>query len=178
MALNLRHKVGLCATLVCIGLIVLLGGAVRTSVGIGLLGFAFSWAFGSNYRLVHWLLLAFGLILLVPAAGDAILWPRTKPDLIKAQNSIIDGDKGLLEVDRSLSMHLASSREIQKAQSDIMKDSEQLYKDYRELQTLQAQGVLGRVIDNDWGTLVGGMLLLSAGVGLLLGVKPVRQKRP
>ena len=46
--LNRRHRAGLCATLVCVGLILLLGGGVRPAVGIGLLGIAFSWALGSD----------------------------------------------------------------------------------------------------------------------------------
>jgi hypothetical protein len=46
--LNLRHKLSLCATLVCVGLLVLLGVGVRTIVGIGCLGIAFSWVFGSS----------------------------------------------------------------------------------------------------------------------------------
>jgi uncharacterized integral membrane protein len=223
---NRRQHAALCATLICVGLILVLGGKVRDAVGILLLGMAFSWALGSNSRLVHWLFVVFGLLLLLSAALDGFLWRRNKPEFINGQISIIDGDRSLIEADRSafaddakgnkeLSKDAKSLRELSDAyllrpsseilreyerkrqdlQEKIEKDSalskdlvesgHELFKheltlrdDERKLQKLQAERVFQQVMKNDWGTIVGGLLLLIAGLGLIVGVKPVGQNQP
>jgi hypothetical protein len=172
--LNRRHKTALCATLVCVGLILLLGGGVRAAVGIGLLGIAFSWAFGSNYRLVHWLFVVFGLLLLIPAIGDGLFWPRNKPEVIKNQTSIIEGDRDMIKNDMSLIAEETDKQEQRKEREDLNKQSDELFKDQQELRRLQDEGIFRHIVKNDWGTIVGGLLLLSAGLGLVVGVKPVQ----
>jgi hypothetical protein len=66
MRLNRRHKAALCGTLVCLGLILLYGHlSLRHLAGILFLGLAYSWAIGSNSRIVHWLFISFGFLLLL-----------------------------------------------------------------------------------------------------------------
>jgi hypothetical protein len=104
--LNRKNKGALCAALICVGLILLLGGGVRPACGIGLLGIAFSWAFGANKRIVHWLFLILGLSLLVVAFLDEYEWRKNKPDLISDYASEIETDKSLLQSDISLNANL------------------------------------------------------------------------
>lgn len=158
---------------VCVGLILLLNGAVRTAVSIGFLGVAFSWAFGSNYRLVHWLCVAFGLLLFIPAVGDGVVWFRNKPELIKDQMSIIQIDRDVLKNDESISQSETDRQEHRKDQEQVFRDMNNLSKDQVELSLRKSEGVFRHVIRIDWETIVGGTLLLSAGLGLLLGVKPL-----
>jgi uncharacterized membrane protein YqjE len=164
--LNLRHKLAVCATVVCVGLIFLLGGAVRTAVSIGLLGVAFSWAFGSNYRLVHWLCVGCGLLLLISVAGDGFVWRREKPSFIKDQLAMVENDRSLLK-DEEADIQRETDR--QKYNRDVSEYT----KDLQELAHLKGETVFRHVMRIDWETIVGGILLLSAGLGLVLGVKPV-----
>lgn len=180
--LNRRHKAGLCATLICVGFILLLGGnwdypdvGIRPVVGVMLLGMAFSWALGSNNRLIHWLFVVFGLLYLVSVALDVFMWPRNKPEIIKDQISIIEGDRDILKNDRSILTLEMDRQEQRKEQEAVSKDSDELFKDERELRRLQTETTFRHVVKNDWGELVGGLLLLSAGLGLILGVKPMRK---
>jgi hypothetical protein len=176
--LNRRHKTALCATLICVGLILLLGVGIRAAVGVGLLGIAFSWALGSNYRLVHWLFVVFGVLLLVPAVGDGFSWSRNKAEVIKDQASLIQTDRNMLKNDLSLMMGETDRQERRKEQEQNRKHWEELSRDEQELFSLQAEGIFRHVLKNDWATLAGGLLLLSAGLGLVLGLKPVRQSQP
>jgi len=190
---NIRHKLALWAVLVCLGFTVLLGGSARTAFGVVLLGFAFSWAFGSNHRLVHWLFVVAGVILFLPALGDAILWPRTKSELIKLQNSLIDSDRMLVDADLNrTTVHLEDGttphppktlppdffdrKADQTNPQELIKDEEVLRSDEQELRGLQAEGIFRHVLKDDWITMTMGMLLLIAGLALLVGGKPVRRE--
>ena len=175
--LNRRHKTALCAALICVGLIVLLGGGVRAAAGIGLLGIAFSWAFGSNYRAVHWSFVAFGLLLLIPPVAAVFLWPRNKPEAIKFQTSIVKGDRLVVDAERSIMVDEEDRQERQKDREELSKSSDQLLEDEQELRTLQAEDSFRYVLKNDWELVAGGILLLSSGLGLTVGVKPVRQSQ-
>jgi hypothetical protein len=166
--LNRRNKTALCGTLICVGLIVLLGGGVRAAVGIALLGIAFSWAFASDYRLVHWLFVVFGVLLLVPAAGDGLLWPRNKPEVIKDQTSIIETDRDMLKSDLSLITEAADAQERRKSEEEYNRHSNELLKDGQELRRLQTEGTFHHVLRIDWGPALGGLLLLGAGLGLII----------
>lgn len=200
--LNRRRQAALCATLVCVGLILLLGGKVRDAVGITLLGMAFSWALGSNNRLVHWLYVICGLLLLVIPVGDGFLWPREKSEEIKGQTSLVETEKDIVQDDVSSSdqvkrqledafhgidkdnaeNHLKRIEilkpEVERLQIKEDKDNTELYKGQAELQHLEAEGIFRHVMKNDWGNVAGGLLLLSAGLGLMVGVKPVRKDQP
>jgi hypothetical protein len=257
--LNRRHKVALCATLICMGLILLLGGGAPTAVGIRpalgimLLGLAFSWALGSNNRLVHWLFIVFGLLLLLSLAFDGFLWRRAKAQIIKSQISVIDGDRWIIESERSgiesdrsliqadrsafaedtkgnrdlstdaeilgglsdaylvspssenlrdygrkrrdlqekIEKDSALNKDLAQSTKEMLKDEQALWddrqtlrdderklqSDEREQQNLQAEGIFRHVLKTNWGTVVGGLLLLSAGLGLIVGVEPARQNQ-
>jgi len=185
-----------------VGLILLLGGKVRDAVGITLLGMAFSWALGSNNRLVHWLYVICGLLLLVIPVGDGFLWPREKSEEIKGQTSLVETEKDIVQDDVSSSdqvkrqledafhgidkdnaeNHLKRIEilkpEVERLQIKEDKDNTELYKGQAELQHLEAEGIFRHVMKNDWGNVAGGLLLLSAGLGLMVGVKPVRKDQP
>lgn len=174
--LNLRHKLALCATLVCVGLIVLLGGGTRAAVGIGILGIAFSWAFGSNHRLVHWLFVIFGVPLLIPAVVDALRWPTDKPEIIKDQTSIIAADLDMVKNDMSRITEESDRREQAKDREEHLNHSDALFRDQMKLARLQNEGIIRHVVRNDWRTILGGLLLLSSGLGLVFKVKTVRNQ--
>ena len=181
--LNRRHKAALCSTLICVGLIVLLGGAVRPTLGIGLLGLAFSWALGSDNRLVHWLFVICGLLLLVPAGGDAFLWPRQKPELIKSKTSIIGLDRDMVEsansviaADTPLDCNFYSKGEERELRYSLSEKTEFRGRT-QELQRLQAEGIFRHLMKEDWDNVLGGLLLLSSGLGLIIGVNPGRQNQ-
>jgi len=185
-----------------VGLILLLGGKVRYAVGITLLGMAFSWALGSNDRVVHWLFVICGLLLLVGPVGDGFLWPRQKPELIKGQTSLVESEKAVVQDDVSSSdqakrqledafhgidkdnagNHLKFIEilkpEVERLQVKEDKDNRELYKAQAELQHLEAEGIFRHVMRDDWANVAGGLLLLSAGLGLMVGVKPVRKGQP
>ena len=171
--LNRRRQAALCAMLVCVGLILLLGGKVRDAAGITLLGMAFSWALGSNNRLVHWLFVICGLLLLVIPVGDGFLWPRQKPELIKGQTSLVESDRGIVESTNALITQM-TQQEQRETREDLSKLSSELAKDEVELQRMQTEGIFRHVMRDDWANVAGGLLLLSAGLGLMVGVKPVR----
>ncbi len=179
--LNRRHKAALCATLICVGLILLLGGGappavgIRPAVGIMFLGMAFSWALGSNSRLVHWLFVVFGLLLLLSVAPDPFVWSRGKPEIIKDTISVIAADRDLAKYDLSLMTHETDKQEQRKDQEEFNKANDELSKDEQELRSLQTESTFRHVVKNDWGELAAGLLLLSAGLGLIAGVKPARQ---
>ena len=175
---NRRNKTALCSTLICVGLIVLFGGGVRAAVGIALLGIAFSWAFGSNSRLIHWLFVVFGLLLLIPAMVDGFLWPRNKPEIIKDQSSIIEGDREMLKNDMSAITEETDRQERRKNEEEYSKDSDELSKDERELGRLQDEGIYRHVVETDWGSALGGLLLFGAGLGLILGVREMHLPYP
>ncbi len=188
---NRRHKAALCATLICVGLILLLSHlGIRSVLGIALLGMAFSWALGSNSRLVHWLLFAFGLLLLFNAALDGYYWPKTKAEQIDAQNSIIKGDHTSREIDRD---QMQTDRELEaqaikegnqeglrqagKSYEEdshryIVDDPAAIRKDEEELRRLEGKSLLRREVEVDWDSILGGLLLFSSGLGLLIGIRP------
>jgi hypothetical protein len=175
--LNRRHKSALCATLICVGFILLLGGSVRAAVGITLLGVAFSWALGANLRVVHWLFIVFGLLLLIPAVADGILWPQVKPAFIQVQTTGIENDQNMLKMDMDLAVQETDKQEKRKDDAEVAKDQATLFRDEQELRTLRADGVFRHIIKDDWQWLAGGMLLLSAGVGLIIGIKQTGRNR-
>ncbi len=168
--LNRRHQAALCATLVCVGLILLLGGKVRDAVGISFLGIAFSWALGSNKRLVHWLFLLFGLLLLFPPILYIRDWPETKRELIGNYSLQIETDNFIIQ-SAMKDPETFGRGEIPKA----MKDRSEAQ---QEVRTLELEGAVRHVMKNDWGSVLGGLLLLTSGLGLIVGVKPVRQNQP
>lgn len=170
---NRRHKTGLFATLVCVGLIVLFGGGIRSVVGIGLLGIAFSWAFGSNSRLVHRLFVAFGLLLLIPPAWDGLSWRHQKPEAIRTQNEIVQDDAGLIKNEQALVSETSPGIERARAREELSKATTEWFHDSQELRRLQSEGTLRHVIENDWQVTLGGLLLLCSGVGLLV-LRPVK----
>jgi hypothetical protein len=172
ISLNRRQKTALCATLACVGLIVLLGGGLRQAVGISLLGIAFSWTFGSNSRFIHWLFVAFGLLLLIPSAWDGLSWVHQKPEVIKGQMAVVQTDNELIKNQESLLAETPPGIERAKTQEELSKAMIELFHDNKELRHLQAESVLRHVIENDWQTVVGGLLLMCSGVGLLVLVKP------
>jgi hypothetical protein len=63
--LNRRHKAALFANLIAAGASLVSGANLKTGLGIILLGVAFTWAIGSDSRLVHSLLLACGLLIVI-----------------------------------------------------------------------------------------------------------------
>jgi hypothetical protein len=69
-------------------------------------------------------------------------------------------------------------QERRKNQEEYSKDSDELSRDERELTSLQDEGIYRHVVKADWGTALGGLLLLGSGLGLILGVKPVQQNPP
>jgi hypothetical protein len=150
----------------------------RFAVGIFLLGIAFSWAFGSNSRIVHWLFVVSGTLLLFAAAVDAIAWPGFKAKLIGFQTSIIDSDTSAIQEENStIENTKAHAGNLDLSTTLTMLDSEYkvLSESQRELQRIQAEGPFQRVMEVDWGFVVGGMLLLGAGLGLIIGVRPMHQ---
>jgi hypothetical protein len=185
-SLNRRHKAALCGTIVCVGLIVLLGGHPHVAVGIGLLGIAYSWALGANRRAVHWLFLVFGLVLLSAPAGDVLTWPKTKADLTNGRTETINRDNEMIETEEKSQHDLASdpNPEVRAAATnreglkdyheELLASYKRLQADRDELSRLQAETTLRRAIE-DWQPFAGGFLLLCSGLGLLIGVK--RQKQ-
>jgi hypothetical protein len=65
LRLNRRHKAALFVTLVLAGASLVSGDAMKIGLGIILLGVAFTWAFGSDSRVVHRLFLACGLLIVI-----------------------------------------------------------------------------------------------------------------
>jgi len=173
--LNRRHKTAMCATLICVGLILLLGGAVRSAVGIALLGIAFSWVFGSDYRLVHWLFVILGLLLLAFVVADAFLWSTSKSRVVETQSSIVQNDRETIRLDTSIGAESPDKQQQRENQRNLEKDYDELSRDEQALRTLQTDGALRHVLRNDWGTVLGAVFLLSAGLGLLIGAKPKRK---
>jgi hypothetical protein len=49
-------------------------GGLRASFGIGLLGVVFGYALGADSRLIRWLFVIFGFLLILWATLDGILW--------------------------------------------------------------------------------------------------------
>jgi len=125
------------------------------AVGIAFLGAAYSWALGTDRRIIHWLFLIFGLLLLVPAALDACEWPQKKLELIEMDNTSIDAEKLLVQEDD---------------RKNFVANERNLERDQQELRALQAEGIVLRVMNQDWGTVVAGLLLVGSGLGLLIGI--------
>lgn len=160
--LNRRNKAALFATIVSVGLIVLLGGWDRTAAGIAILGVAFSWAFGSNSRLLHRAFVACGLLLLAPPLLDGLYWPSTKLALIDTEKNLVESQREMVKTDISLDPRVRPEKQLASDYADLAKYE-------TELAQLQNQQALSHVLQIDWGLIIGGLLLLSSGVGLLLG---------
>jgi len=158
-----------------VGLILLLGGKVHDAVGITFLGMAFSWALGSNNRLVHWLFVICGLLLLVLPVGDGFLWPREKSEEIKGQTLLVESDRHGIEEYSSLVTQM-TQQEQRESREDFSKLSSELAKAEVELQRIQTEGIFRHVMRDDWANVGGGLLLLCAGLGLIIGIKPGSQK--
>jgi hypothetical protein len=95
--LNRRHKAVLFATLVCAGIILLAGGGIGPGLGSIFLGVAL--AVGSNSRLVHWLFVAAGLLLLVTPPlyfwhERRALQAKSAPDFIPDGGDQVDKQRG------------------------------------------------------------------------------------
>ena len=67
--LNRRRKVTLFLTVLLAGIAALNGARMMQVVGISLLGLALAWAFGSDSRVVHWLFLSLGVLLVCGTVG-------------------------------------------------------------------------------------------------------------
>lgn len=165
--LNRRHKAALCSTLICVGLILLLSPGFRAPVGILLLGIAYTWALGSNIRAVHWLFLGAGVLLLLMAPLDTYLWQQGKPENISLDTSIVQGAQSVL--DSAISANSRFPRTV--SSEDLAKDYEALSKAQTDLALLQGEMPLPHALKNDWGSLAGGLLLFSSGVGLIIGLR-------
>lgn len=63
--LNRRHKLILFLTLIAAGTSLVMGAGLARAVGIVLLGAALAWMLGLNSRVVHWLFLGTGLVIVV-----------------------------------------------------------------------------------------------------------------
>jgi hypothetical protein len=177
--LNRRHKGALCATLACVGIILVTGGGVRIAVGIMFLGAAFSWALGSNKRIVHWLFVVFGLLMLVVPVAVWHSWPQRRAERIKLDKSQIEVDRGGIEIfgetvnqDSKQTEYTNEMKndihDLNNGYRDLMKDQGQLRDDQAETRPLRP------VMRETWEYITGGLLLLFSGLGLLLGVKPAR----
>jgi hypothetical protein len=164
--LNRRHRAALCGTLLCVGLIVLNGGSIRASIGIGLLGLAFSYTFGSNSRLMHWSFLIVGILLLGVVIWEGHEWPKTKVELIGDYASEIDADKTIIRTD--IQTDVSDPRAL--TRGELAKDNEELFKAERELENLKAEGSVRHVMKNDWGIIAVGLLLFISGLGLIVGI--------
>ncbi|MGC1129102.1 MAG: hypothetical protein WA875_06035 [Candidatus Acidiferrales bacterium] len=138
------------------------------------MGIGFSWALGSNSRFVHWLFVAFGLLLLIEPAWVGFSWLHQKPEFIKMQNDIIQTDRELIENQQTLVDETPPGIERAKTREGLGKATVDLFHDTRELRRLQSEGAFRFVTKNDWQPLAGGILLLCSGVGLLVGIKPRR----
>ncbi len=68
--LNRRHKFILFLTLIAAGASLVMGAGLARAVGIVLLGAAFAWMVGLNTRVVHWLFLGVGVVIV---AGTVVL---------------------------------------------------------------------------------------------------------
>lgn len=75
-SLNRRHKVMLFLTLIAAGLSLVLGAGVAKAGGVALLGMALAWIFGSDSRIVHWLLFGVGIALIAGTASFDFFWWR------------------------------------------------------------------------------------------------------
>jgi hypothetical protein len=169
--LNRRHKAALFATLVCVALLLVLSHTgIRLIVGIALLGMALSWALGSNSRPVHWLFVVVGLVLLVDPVWDGFTWPQRRPEIIESQKSLIQSDLDLLKASTDVEMHETDPQERRKDREDSEKARKGLDSDERELGQLERDGRFDHVIRNEGDEAAGGVLALSAGLGLLLWV--------
>jgi hypothetical protein len=135
-------------------MIVLLGGGVRTALGFGLLGLPFSWAFGSNQKSIHWLFVVLGCLLLIPAIRHGISWPRQRLERLNKQADLVETDHSLVQDEPNVYY-------------------EQLRQDEQELQELQRENTYHHIVKTDWPTITGGVLMLSSGVGLLIGLRSV-----
>ena len=166
-SLNRRHKVALCATLICVGLILILSHAdFRQTMGILFLGLAFGWALGSNYRAVHWVFVVLGVLLLTPAASD--VW--NIPTLIQSQTIVIEGDKDAI---KTIQANIHPGESERAFNENLRELDEALAKDLHdemELNFMERSKYLF-ALESEWRTDLGGLLLLSAGIGLLFGIK-------
>jgi hypothetical protein len=74
--LNRRHKLILFLTLIAAGASLVMSASLARAVGIALLGAALAWMLGLNSRVVHWLFLGTGLVIVVgTSALDGYLHP-------------------------------------------------------------------------------------------------------
>jgi hypothetical protein len=136
------------------------------------------------------------------SGGRRISVPREKSEEIKGQTSLVESEKAVVQDDVSSSdqakrqledafhgidkdnaeNHLKRIEilkpEVERLQIKEDKDNTELYKGQAELQRLEAEGIFRHVMKNDWGNVAGGLLLLSAGLGLMVGVKSVRKDQP
>ncbi len=87
--------------------------------------------------------------------------------------------KFVLESDSDPRVRAAAQAGMKDYHIWLLQDYKQLYADERglssdewELSRLQAETSLQRAIEVDWPPLLSGLLLLSSGVGLLVGLKP------
>jgi hypothetical protein len=165
--LNLRQKAALCSTLICVGLLLLLSTGLRATVGILLLGIAYSWALGSNTRAVRWLFLSAGVLLLLVTPLETYLWQQGKPELISLDTSIVQGAQSELDSDITVNSRVPGTV----SSENLAKDYEALSKAKTELALLKGEKPLPHALKNDWGSLVGGLLLFSSGVGLIIGLR-------
>lgn len=172
--MNRRHKAALCATLICVGSVVLMGGTVRIAVGLGLLGIAFSWSVGSDTRAVHWVFVATGVILLVAPVWAAVAWPNEKQELISIQNQVIQNDRLMVSSETSALTQASSATERKQAIAAQDKASIDLSRDSAQLHHLRSETIFHHTMQTEWQPLAGGVLLLVTGVGLLMGIKRPR----
>jgi hypothetical protein len=72
--LNRRHKFILFLTLIATGASLVMGAGLARAAGIAMLGTALAWILGLNSRVVHWLFLGVGIVVMTgTAATDAYL---------------------------------------------------------------------------------------------------------
>jgi len=121
----------------------------KQAAGIALLGVAFAWAIGSDSRVVHWLFVALGMALLV---YSTTFYSTARLDI--PQHASLDYTATVNG--QTVRWDLDNGKWIPAARRNDPPFS--LVMDYFWLET--------------WWLEVPGVLLLVAGVGLVIGVKP------
>lgn len=192
--LNRRHKSAIFLVLIAAGITLAADHSLSEGLGVILIGIAFAWAIGSDYRPVHEALLLCGIILaFAPIVFD---WNRRQSEIASYQKSVASFESNISffaklypkkkinpgEIDMSAGLFPIGMSDDQRralVNSPWVREAEDAGIDWRDVPRDQKPSLLEppvfglkSALSDNWRSTVPGMLLACLGLGLVVGVNP------
>ena len=174
-SLNRRHKAVIFVSLIGAGLVLMDDGSLGEGLGVILIGVAFAWAVGSDYRPVHVALLLTGIIM---ALGGPIMagWIDHHSAIVSYQSAVTKNSERMASfMSDQEAEHKHYEQEVERAARE--KKPPPPFDLSEGIVSLTAPKQppafsLRTAFSDHWGWMVPGVLLACLGLGLILGVKP------